>query len=86
MMEVPTRAVGARDVQVFDPLPAGARPMASITRSDSADRHVGSGLPSGKDTVFVPATNCTGMTMLHCRILEHDESGVIGIWHLVDGR
>lgn len=50
-------------------------------------------LPAWKDTVLVPkwgrvkmlvpVMNYMGMTMFHCHILEHEDIGMMGMWHII---
>ena len=50
-------------------------------------------LPAWKDTVMVPKNGSVkllvpvmdydGMTMFHCHILEHEDIGMMGMWHLM---
>jgi FtsP/CotA-like multicopper oxidase with cupredoxin domain len=52
-------------------------------------------LPAWKDTVMIPKGGSTtllvpvmdydGMTMFHCHILEHEDIGMMGMWHLMGG-
>lgn len=52
-------------------------------------------VPAWKDTVIVPKwgsltlrvpiRHFTGMTMYHCHILEHEDIGMMGMWHIMDG-
>ncbi|HSM92479.1 MAG TPA: multicopper oxidase family protein [Anaeromyxobacteraceae bacterium] len=52
-------------------------------------------IPAWKDTIIVPkwgsATfrvpirHFSGMTMYHCHILEHEDIGMMGMWHIMDG-
>ncbi len=39
----------------------------------------------GKATLLVPVMDWTGMTMFHCHILEHEDIGMMGMWHIMDG-
>jgi FtsP/CotA-like multicopper oxidase with cupredoxin domain len=51
--------------------------------------------PAWKDTIIVPKwgsvkfrlpiRDFTGMTMFHCHILEHEDIGMMGMWHIMDG-
>jgi FtsP/CotA-like multicopper oxidase with cupredoxin domain len=51
------------------------------------------GLPAWKDTIIVPrwgsvtlripVKDFAGMTMFHCHILEHEDIGMMGMWHLM---
>jgi FtsP/CotA-like multicopper oxidase with cupredoxin domain len=50
--------------------------------------------PAYKDTVIVPKWGSVtlripicdfgGMTMFHCHILEHEDIGMMGMWHLME--
>lgn len=52
-----------------------------------------SALPAWKDTVLVPkwgsakilvpVMDYDGMTMFHCHILEHEDIGMMGMWHIM---
>lgn len=39
----------------------------------------------GSVTLHVPIRHFTGMTMYHCHILEHEDVGMMGMWHIMDG-
>lgn len=51
------------------------------------------GMPAWKDTVLVPkwgsvqmlvpVMDYEGMAMFHCHILEHEDIGMMGMWHLM---
>jgi len=51
--------------------------------------------PAFKDTIIVPKMGSvtlrlpirdfTGMAMFHCHILEHEDIGMMGMWHIMDG-
>ncbi len=51
--------------------------------------------PAFKDTIIVPKWGSVtlrlpirdhaGMTMFHCHILEHEDIGMMGMWHLMEG-
>lgn len=68
--------------------------VLSITGGNSAYRTLYTTTPSWKDTVIVPAggsvtllmpvKDYTGMTMFHCHILEHEDIGMMGMWHIMD--
>ena len=68
--------------------------VLSITGGNSAYRTLYTTTPSWKDTVIVPAggsvtmlvpvMDYTGMTMFHCHILEHEDIGMMGMWHIMD--
>jgi FtsP/CotA-like multicopper oxidase with cupredoxin domain len=52
-------------------------------------------IPAWKDTIIipkwgsatfrVPIRHFTGMTMYHCHILEHEDIGMMGMWHIMEG-
>ncbi len=37
----------------------------------------------GSVTLLVPVMDFTGMAMFHCHILEHEDIGMMGMWHLM---
>jgi FtsP/CotA-like multicopper oxidase with cupredoxin domain len=37
----------------------------------------------GSVTLLVPVKDYTGMTMFHCHILEHEDIGMMGMWHIM---
>jgi FtsP/CotA-like multicopper oxidase with cupredoxin domain len=39
----------------------------------------------GSVTVRLPIRHFTGMTMYHCHILEHEDIGMMGMWHIMGG-
>jgi FtsP/CotA-like multicopper oxidase with cupredoxin domain len=39
----------------------------------------------GSATFRIPIRDYTGMTMYHCHILEHEDIGMMGMWHIMDG-
>lgn len=68
--------------------------VLSISNVDSSYPPYAS-LPSWKDTVLVPkwgsvkmlvpVMDYDGMTMFHCHILEHEDIGMMGMWHIMGG-
>jgi FtsP/CotA-like multicopper oxidase with cupredoxin domain len=38
----------------------------------------------GKITILVSIQDYTGMTMFHCHIVEHEDIGMMGMWHIMD--
>jgi FtsP/CotA-like multicopper oxidase with cupredoxin domain len=38
----------------------------------------------GSVTMLVPVMDYTGMAMFHCHILEHEDIGMMGMWHLME--
>ncbi|GFO65862.1 multicopper oxidase [Geomonas paludis] len=39
----------------------------------------------GSATLLVPVRDYDGMTMFHCHIVEHEDIGMMGAWHLMSG-
>ena len=39
----------------------------------------------GSLTLRLPIRHFTGMTMYHCHILEHEDIGMMGMWHIMEG-
>lgn len=37
----------------------------------------------GSVTMLVPVADYTGMAMFHCHILEHEDIGMMGMWHIM---
>ncbi len=70
-----------------------AAQVLSITGGDSAYRTLYTTTPAWKDTVLVPKMGSVkllvpvmdwpGMTMYHCHILEHEDIGMMGMWHIM---
>jgi FtsP/CotA-like multicopper oxidase with cupredoxin domain len=66
--------------------------ILSVTGADSSYPTY-STLPAWKDvvlvpkwgsvTMLVPVMDWPGMTMFHCHILEHEDIGMMGMWHLM---
>jgi FtsP/CotA-like multicopper oxidase with cupredoxin domain len=66
--------------------------VISITGGDPEYARLYSTIPAWKDTVNVPAMGSvtllvpvrdyTGMAMVHCHILEHEDIGMMGIWNI----
>jgi len=71
-----------------------AAQVISITGGDAAYRNLYTTAPARKDTIIVPkggrmkllmpVMDFTGMTMYHCHILEHEDIGMMGMWHIMD--
>lgn len=69
--------------------------VLSITGGDSAYASLYTTIPAKKDvvvipkwgraTLLVPVMNWDGMTMFHCHILEHEDIGMMGAWHIMGG-
>jgi len=69
--------------------------ILSITGGDANYAAFYTTTPSWKDTIIVPkggsvtmlvpVMDYTGMTMFHCHILEHEDIGMMGMWHIMEG-
>jgi FtsP/CotA-like multicopper oxidase with cupredoxin domain len=69
-----------------------AAQVLSISGADSSYPSY-STLPAWKDTILVPkwgsarilvpVADYDGMTMFHCHILEHEDIGMMGMWHIM---
>jgi FtsP/CotA-like multicopper oxidase with cupredoxin domain len=67
--------------------------VLSIAGGDAAYRSLHTSIPGWKDTVLVPKMGSVtmlipirdydGMAMFHCHILEHEDIGMMGVWHLM---
>ena len=42
-------------------------------------------VPMGGIELLMPVKDYTGMAMLHCHIIEHEDIGMMGMWHIMDG-
>jgi len=72
-----------------------AAQVLSITGGDAAYRTLYTTTPAWKDVVIVPkggrvrllvpVMDWPGMTMYHCHILEHEDIGMMGMWHIMGG-
>ncbi len=70
-----------------------AAQILSITGGDANYRTLYTTTPAWKDTVLVPkmgrvtmlvpVKDYPGMTMFHCHILEHEDIGMMGMWHIM---
>jgi FtsP/CotA-like multicopper oxidase with cupredoxin domain len=70
-----------------------AAQVLSITGGDSAYRTLYTTTPARKDVIIVPkggrikllvpVWDWPGMTMYHCHILEHEDIGMMGMWHIM---
>ena len=66
----------------------------SIAGGDSAYASLYTSIPAKKDVVIVPkmgsvkllvpVKDWTGMTMFHCHIIEHEDIGMMGAWHIME--
>jgi FtsP/CotA-like multicopper oxidase with cupredoxin domain len=67
--------------------------IISISGGDAGYASLHTTIPAWKDTVLipkwgsvrmlVPVMDYTGMTMFHCHILEHEDIGMMGMWHIM---
>jgi FtsP/CotA-like multicopper oxidase with cupredoxin domain len=67
--------------------------IISISGGDAGYASTHTTIPAWKDTVLipkwgsvrmlVPVMDYTGMTMFHCHILEHEDIGMMGMWHIM---
>jgi FtsP/CotA-like multicopper oxidase with cupredoxin domain len=39
----------------------------------------------GSVRILVPVMDYPGMTMYHCHIVEHEDIGMMGMWHIMEG-
>jgi FtsP/CotA-like multicopper oxidase with cupredoxin domain len=70
-----------------------AAQVLSITGGDSAYTSLYTNTPAWKDVVvvpkggsiklLVPVMDYDGMAMFHCHILEHEDIGMMGMWHMM---
>ena len=69
--------------------------ILSISGGDAGYNSLYTTAPAWKDTVLVPkwgsvtmlvpVMDYTGMAMFHCHILEHEDIGMMGVWHIMGG-
>ncbi len=67
--------------------------ILSISGGDSNYANMHLNIPAMKDTVLIPKMgrvdllipimDYTGMCMFHCHILEHEDIGMMGMWHIM---
>ncbi|MBI5442882.1 MAG: multicopper oxidase family protein [Deltaproteobacteria bacterium] len=67
--------------------------VLSVTGGDAGYASLYTSTPAWKDTVLVPrmgsvkllvpVMDFSGMAMFHCHILEHEDIGMMGMWHLM---
>ncbi len=67
--------------------------ILSINGGDPGYSTLYTSIPAWKDTVLipkwgsvrmlVPVMDYTGMTMFHCHLLEHEDTGMMGMWHVM---
>ena len=70
-----------------------AAQVLSITGGDAGYASLYTSLPAWKDVVIipkwgsarllVPVMHWEGMAMFHCHIIEHEDIGMMGMWHLM---
>jgi len=69
--------------------------VLSISGGDSAYASLYTSIPAWKDvviipkmgkvTLLVPVMDYDGMAMFHCHIIEHEDIGMMGMWHIMEG-
>lgn len=67
--------------------------VLSVSGGDANYAALHTNIPAWKDTVLVPKwgsvrmlipiMDYTGMAMFHCHILEHEDIGMMGMWHIM---
>lgn len=72
-----------------------AAQVLSVSGGDANYAALYPNIPAWKDTVLVPKAGSvrilvpimdySGMAMFHCHILEHEDIGMMGMWHMMDG-
>lgn len=70
-----------------------AAQVLSISGGDSSYASLYTRIPAWKDvvnipkwgraTILVPVMDWPGMTMFHCHIVEHEDIGMMGMWHIM---
>jgi FtsP/CotA-like multicopper oxidase with cupredoxin domain len=68
--------------------------VLSITGGDAGYANLYTTTPAWKDVTIVPpfgsvellmpVLDYAGMAMLHCHIIEHEDLGMMGVWHIMD--
>jgi len=69
--------------------------VLSVSGGDAGYASLYTKSPALKDTILVPkwgsvtllvqVSDYTGMTMFHCHIVEHEDIGMMGMWHIMPG-
>jgi FtsP/CotA-like multicopper oxidase with cupredoxin domain len=69
--------------------------VLSITGGDAGYASLYSSIPAWKDVTIVPrwgkvellmpVMDYAGMAMIHCHIIEHEDIGMMGVWHIMAG-
>jgi FtsP/CotA-like multicopper oxidase with cupredoxin domain len=72
-----------------------AAQVLKVTGGDAGYASLFTSIPAWKDTVLVPkwgsvdllvpVMDFDGMAMFHCHILEHEDIGMMGMWHIMEG-
>lgn len=72
-----------------------AAQVLSITGGDAKYASLYTTIPAWKDVTIVPkfgkirllmpVVDYAGMAMFHCHIIEHEDIGMMGMWHIMDG-
>ncbi len=72
-----------------------AAQVLSITGGDAKYASLYTTIPAWKDVTIVPkfgkirllmpVMDYAGMAMFHCHIIEHEDIGMMGMWHIMDG-
>lgn len=72
-----------------------AAQVLDVSGGDAGYASLYTSVPAWKDTVLVPkmgsvtlivpVMDFSGMAMFHCHILEHEDIGMMGMWHLMRG-
>lgn len=67
--------------------------VLSISGGDAGYAALYTGAPAWKDvvivpkmgsaTILIPVADYAGMTMFHCHIVEHEDIGMMGVWHIM---
>jgi FtsP/CotA-like multicopper oxidase with cupredoxin domain len=68
--------------------------VLSISGGDAGYRSLYTSIPAWKDVTIVPrwgsvellmpVMDYAGMAMLHCHIIEHEDIGMMGVWHIME--
>ena len=69
--------------------------VLSISGGDAGYRNLYTTTPAWKDVTIVPKAGSAellmpvmdyaGMAMIHCHIIEHEDIGMMGVWHIMEG-
>jgi len=68
--------------------------VLSVTGGDPGYGQLYTTIPALKDTVLIPkwgsiqllipVMDYSGMAMFHCHIIEHEDIGMMGVWHIMN--